>query len=266
MSRFFVDVSNIDLSANKVFITGDDVNHIKNVLREKPGGRLIACDGLGTDYYCVIENIEKGRITLAIEDSLVCSNEPPVEITLFQGVPKSDKMELIIQKTVELGINRIVPVITERTVVKFKNDKDIGSKTARWRKISMEAAKQCNRGIIPFVEEPVSFEEAAASRQNKTPELLIIPYEKEDSVSIAEALSRFRAENRSGAENKKSEDTGINKASVFIGPEGGFTEKEIEIAVKYGFKPVTLGPRILRTETAGLCVISILMHLIGDIR
>ncbi len=250
MSKFFVDISAVDIPSKSICITGDDVNHIKNVLREVPGGNLVVCDGKGTDYLSCIEKMEKDKIIVSITGTVLCKTEPPVEITLYQGVPKSDKMELIIQKTVELGVSRIVPVITERTVVRFDGAKDKAAKAARWRKISLEAAKQCNRGILPTVEEPVLFANAVKSMGDAFSSLNIIPYEKETSGSIKEAVAQAKD---------------IKKAAIFIGPEGGFSEGEIDFAVKNGIKPVTLGPRIMRTETAGVAVLAILMHLIGDI-
>ncbi|NTV89003.1 MAG: 16S rRNA (uracil(1498)-N(3))-methyltransferase [Clostridiales bacterium] len=262
MSKFFVDPSNVDLSMKTAYITGEDVNHIKNVLREGIGGNLVVCDGRGTDYPSRIDLIEKDRISLSITDSVPCITEPPVEITLFQGVPKSDKMELIIQKTVELGISRIVPVITERTVVRFDGVKDKSAKTARWNKIAVEASKQCNRGILPKVTEPVAYSTAMKMAAEIGAPLTIIPYEKENSETINNALERAKADscfNDGGIGNK------IKKAAFFIGPEGGFTEGEIAAAVANGIRPVSLGPRILRTETAGVALLAILMHLIGDI-
>jgi 16S rRNA (uracil1498-N3)-methyltransferase len=254
MSRFFVDSSAVDVQANSICITGDDVNHIRNVLREGPGASLVLCDGRGNDYQVRIEQMEKDRIITSIIETTSCKTEPPVEIILFQGVPKSDKMELIIQKTVELGISRIIPVITDRTVVKFDGAKDKAAKTARWNKIALEAAKQCNRGIIPHVDEPVTFGAAVALiRENQNPiDMALIPYEKESAITLGSAV------------DSAASVMGIKRAAVFIGPEGGFSEKEIQTAKDKGITPVTLGPRILRTETAGLAVLAILMHMIGD--
>lgn len=246
MSRFFTDRSLIDREAGKLFIAGDDVNHIKNVLRAAPGDILIVSDGNGSEYSVGIESFEKDRIRASIIDINPNTTEPPVRITLFQGIPKSDKMETIIQKCVELGICKIVPVITERTVVKFKDTRDMENKTVRWRRISLEAAKQCNRGIVPEVSMPVKLEKAFLLSGDY--ELGLIPYENESDTSMRAYITGLKPQN----------------ICFFIGPEGGFDENEVEKAKQHGIKPVTLGPRILRTETAGSAVLSILMYELGD--
>lgn len=246
MSRFFTDSSNVDKEAGKLLIRGDDVNHIKNVLRANPGDKLTVSDGSGDVYSVCIESFENDRITATIIDIFTNKTEPPIDITLFQGVPKSDKMETIIQKCVELGVKKIVPVITERTVVKFKDLKDMESKTARWRRISLEAAKQCNRGIVPEVGMPVKLDKAYAASANYA--VSLIPYENETYTSMRKYIDGYVS----------------GSICIFIGPEGGFDEGEIEKAQQHGIKPVTLGPRILRTETAGSAVLSVLMYELGD--
>jgi 16S rRNA (uracil1498-N3)-methyltransferase len=245
MPRFFVGKS--DVSCDFIDISGEDYNHIRKVLRLKSGDRITVCDGEGTDYLVEIVNFEDAAVKTRIVESIKNSTEPPVQITLFQGLPKSDKMDYIIQKAVELGICEIVPVITERTVVKTDR-KNSDKKCERWNRISMEAAKQCNRGIIPKVEFPVSFKEALDAAKGSS--LSLIPYEKETGINLREVLT-----------NRSSK----GKVSVFIGPEGGFTETEIEAALSCGIQPVTLGPRILRTETAGIAVLAILMYELGDV-
>ncbi len=245
MPRFFVRKN--DVSCDSINISGEDYNHIKKVLRLGNGDRIIACDGEGTDHLVEIVKIEDAMVKTRIIESVKNCTEPPIQITLFQGLPKSDKMDFIIQKAVELGINEIIPVITERTVV--KTDRKSGDKKCeRWNKISMEAAKQCNRGIIPKVGFPLGFREALDAAKGSS--LSLIPYEKEAGTKLKQVLA-----------NSSS----VGKVSVFIGPEGGFTEKEIEAAVSCGVQPVTLGPRILRTETAGIAVLSILMYELGDV-
>lgn len=245
MPRFFV--TNSDVSNDLINISGEDFNHIKKVLRLGNGDRITACDGKGTDYLVEIVKIEDAVVKTRIIESMKNSTEPPVEITLFQGLPKSDKMDLIIQKAVELGIYKIVPVITARTVVKM-DAKSGDKKCDRWNKISMGAAKQCNRGIIPKVESAMSFREALDAAKGGS--LSLIPYEKETRIKLKEVLLNSSL---------------TKKVSVFIGPEGGFCQEEIEEAVACGVQPVTLGPRILRTETAGIAVLSILMYELGDV-
>jgi 16S rRNA (uracil1498-N3)-methyltransferase len=248
MPKFFVDEANV--KSDRVIIAGDDVKHIKKVLRLNPGDRITVCDGKGNDYHANIEDMEPDRVIAGILDVRKSGTEPPIEVTLFQGIPKSDKMDLIIQKSVELGIIRIVPVSTERTVVRLDKKKDAANKVARWQRISLEAAKQCNRGVVPEVEHPVNFEDAL--RICRYAHLKIIPYEKEREYNLKKCLGEVSGESP-------------KNIAVFVGPEGGFSEDEVKNAVNSGVMPITLGPRILRTETAGIAVLSILMYELGDI-
>jgi 16S rRNA (uracil1498-N3)-methyltransferase len=245
MSRFFISQANI--YPDGIAVSGEDAAHIGRVLRHKQGDMLTLCDGNGTDYLVEIDRITTDTVFTHIVKSGTNNTEPPIDITLFQGVPKSDKMEFIIQKSIELGVKRIVPVLTERTVVRFDSSKDTDSKVKRWQKISLEAAKQSNRGMIPAVAKPISF--AAALKLAGEAELSIIPYEKEERETLKKHISDRR----------------IGSASVMIGPEGGFSEKEVQEAINAGIVPVTLGPRILRTETAGIAVLAMLMYELGDI-
>jgi 16S rRNA (uracil1498-N3)-methyltransferase len=244
MPKFFV--KSLDIFNQEINITGDDINHIKNVLRLRLGDNIIVTDERGMDYTVKLESFEATHIRTSIIQSYINKSEPNVKVTLFQGIPKSDKMDLIIQKCVELGVSKIVPVVTERTIVKIENQKDAIKKTERWQKIILEAAKQCNRGIVPQIMIPISFNEALECAGEA--ELGIIPYEKEVSNGLRGLLKQ-----------------GIKSVSVIIGPEGGFTENEIKRAENKGIKAVTLGPRILRTETAGIAVMSILMYELGDV-
>lgn len=245
MPKFFVDPENIFHDTIKII--GEDVNHIKKVLRLKYDDNIILGDGNGTDYLVSVESFEKDCVLTKILSSSKNTTEPPVAVTLLQGIPKSDKMDLIIQKSVELGVKRIVPVITDRTVIKFDNKRDADNKAARWQRIALEAAKQCNRGIIPKVETPLDFKKSMEMMNGQ--DLCIIPFEKEISNRLRSCIS---------GQDFKS-------ISVIIGPEGGFSDDEIDKAVLYGVRPVTLGPRILRTETAGLAVLSIIMYELGDV-
>ncbi len=245
MPRFFTDPSNID--GSEIKITGSDVNHIKNVLRMRAGEEISVSDGAGKDYFGKIRSIDRDCVLIDIENSWDSYVELPAEITLFQGLPKADKMELIIQKAVELGACAIVPVITKRTIVRW-DEKKQDKKLARWQGIAESAAKQSGRGIIPKVTAPVSF--SAALAQARFMEAAVIPYEK------AEGMEAAREKVRS-MRGKKS-------IGVFIGPEGGFDTDEIEAAIKAGVCPITLGRRILRTETAGLTALSILMFELDE--
>jgi 16S rRNA (uracil1498-N3)-methyltransferase len=246
MPRFFI--SSKDIFDDNINVTGEDYNHIKKVLRLKCGELITLSDGEGLEYVAEIVEFGDGFVHTKVVESFKNTTEPPIKVTLYQGLPKSDKMDFIIQKSVELGITKIVPVLTERTVVRLDSEKDALKKCERWNRISLEAAKQCNRGIIPKIEIPISFKEAIKQTENKA--LSLIPYEKEAKNSLKQILKRVDS---------------ISEISVFIGPEGGFTEQEIEQAVSFGLSSVTLGPRILRTETAGIAVLSILMYELGDV-
>lgn len=245
MPRFFVKPE--DINENEIKIFDEEYNHIKNVLRLKCGDKITVCDGAGTDYSALIDSFGSNCVFAGILSSQGNLTEPPIDVVLYQGVPKSDKMDLIIQKSVELGIKRIVPVLTERTIVKFGNEKDMGAKVSRWQRIALEASKQCNRGMVPVIERPMTYTNALESSRDS--QLRIIPFENEKGNTLKRILK---------CDSKKS-------ISVFIGPEGGFSEDEVKRAKLSGIEPVTLGPRILRTETAGFVVLSILMYELGDV-
>lgn len=240
MPRFFV--TRAQVQGDEIVIQGNDVNHIKNVLRMRPGDELSISDGEGMDYSCTIASIERDEVRVNIEESLDSCVELPVKLYLFQGLPKADKMELIIQKAVELGVYEIIPVRTKRVIVKL-DDKKESKKIARWQQIAEGGAKQSGRGLIPEIKPLMSFSEAL--RYAKELDAVLVPYEK------AEGMAKTR-EIIKGLKGKKS-------VGIFIGPEGGFDESEIEEAMASGALPVTLGRRILRTETAGLTMLSVLM-------
>ena len=242
MYHFFVEPSQIQ--GNKIIITGKDVSHIKNVLRMKPGEEIAVSNGLdGKEYHCGIAEWYEDRIVCDLFFVKEEGVELASKIYLFQGLPKADKMELIIQKAVELGVYEIIPVASKRAVVKL-DAKKAESKLIRWQAIAEAAAKQSKRGIIPKIKEVMSFQEAVA--YSSCAQVKIIPYE------LAQ-----------GMERTKEIISGIRPGepvAVFIGPEGGFAEEEIEMAMQAGIEPVTLGRRILRTETAGMAVLSVIMY------
>jgi 16S rRNA (uracil1498-N3)-methyltransferase len=240
MYHFFVDSKNI--STDSVIITGNDVNHIKNVLRMKTGEEIVVSDSNGASYCCSILELGNDRIIAKILDGQLSSTELPVKLILFQGLPKSDKMELIIQKAVELGVYEIIPVEMSRSVVKL-DDKKKKSKVERWQSISESAAKQSGRAIIPVVHEVVSFNDAV--KIGRSFDVLFAPYECSDSMK--EFQSKLK-EIKSGM-----------SVGIFIGPEGGYEESEIEKLTANGASTVSLGKRILRTETAGIAALSICM-------
>lgn len=244
MHQFFVEESQINIEQKRVTITGSDVNHIRNVLRMKVGEEIAVSNGVdGREYRCAVLGMEEDQVVCELRFIKEEGTELPSRVHLFQGLPKADKLELIIQKTVELGVYEIIPVETVRSVVKLE-PKKARQKTERWQAIAEAAAKQSKRGIVPVVREPMSFEEAlklAASMEVK-----LIPYE------LAEGMDRTKEIFSAVPENVD--------IAVFIGPEGGFAETEIKKAAEYGIRPITLGKRILRTETAGLTVMAWLMY------
>lgn len=245
MHRFFVD--NLSGASDNIIITGSDVNHIKNVLRLKIGEHIMISDGSGTDYECSISDIGSDMVTADIEDVFKNAAELPVKITLFQGMPKSDKLELIIQKAVELGVYEIVPVITKRTVVKI-DDKKVDKKLDRYNGIAESAGKQSGRGIVPVVKPFISFKQAL--EYAKTLDMNLIPYEEARGMEYSREVIK-------DIHGKKS-------LGIFIGPEGGFAKEEVDMALDMGAKCITLGNRILRTETAGLAILSIIMFEVDE--
>lgn len=242
MHCFYCEPGNV--SGETICITGADVNHIKNVLRMKQGEELTVCDGAGMEYACRIQVLESKEIWLEILSSKVCATELPVKLKLYQGLPKKDKMELIIQKAVELGVAEIIPVMTKRCVVKLEDEKKELKKLERWQAIAESAAKQSGRGMIPNISRVINFSDAITQAANEG--LGLIPYEAATGM-----LSLQQA-----AKQAVTQQT----VSVLIGPEGGFEETEIEAAKQQGIIPVSLGKRILRTETAGFTTLSILMY------
>ena len=242
MHHFFVRPEQI--SGKEAYIEGPDWNHAANVLRVRPGEQVLLSAGEDWDYLCTVREVDRAgqRVLLSVLEENRDTRELPVKISLYQGLPKSDKMELIIQKAVELGAARVIPVETARCVVKLDRKK-AESKRSRWQAISESAAKQSGRSMIPEVAMPMPF--AAALKEAADSEIRLIPYEN------AEGMERTRRILESVVPGQK--------IAVFIGPEGGFEETEIRQAEEAGFEAVTLGKRILRTETAGFVVLSLLM-------
>lgn len=242
MYQFFVEPHQID--GKKITITGTDVNHIKNVLRMKPGEELSVSNGAdGREYRCGILSIEEDRVVCGLRFIKDDGMELPSRVFLFQGLPKADKMELIVQKAVELGAYQIVPVAAKRCVVKL-DEKRARARTARWQGIAEAAAKQSKRRIVPEVTQVLSFEEAV--RISSSMDVKMIPYE------LAEGMDRTK---QLIGGLKSGQDI-----AVFIGPEGGFEEEEVNLALASGVLPVTMGKRILRTETAGFTMLAWIMY------
>ena len=243
MQQFFAEPSWI--TENEILIRGADLNHMKNVLRMKAGEDVRISDGQGTTYLCCLNRYEKDQAVLDVFRKLGTDTELPSEIILFQGLPKGDKMEWIVQKAVELGAHRIVPFSAKRSVVKL-DEKKAAKKQERWQLIAKGAAEQSGRGVIPEVGRVCSFSEAL--EQAGDLDVILIPYELEDGMEqTAQVIGQIEPGQSVG---------------IFIGPEGGFEETEVLAAKETGARPVTLGKRILRTETAGLMMLSILMYQI----
>jgi RNA methyltransferase, RsmE family len=241
MQHFFVTSEQV--KKPEIDIIGTDVIHIKKVLRMKVGEELFVSDGENKVYHCKIQQMNETCVTVEIIEEMKVTTELPSKIYLFQGLPKADKMELIVQKAVELGVHEVIPVITKRSVVKL-DDKKAKKKVERWNVIAQSASKQAGRGYIPAVRDVMRYQEALTYAN--TLDICLIPYELAEDISVTrEVLSNIRTGQSIG---------------IFIGPEGGFEKEEIDKALASKAKPITLGRRILRTETAGLAILSILMY------
>ena len=240
MPRFFIDYT--PAVGTSTVIEGGDARHIAGALRMTPGETLTLCDGAGTDYACTITAVERETVTLTVDAATPTTAEPTLAVTLYMGLPKGDKMELIIQKCVELGVTAIVPVATSRCIVKL-DGKDAAKKQARWQKIAHEAAGQSGRGILPVVEAPITWKQALAR------------FEKENTLLCYEGGGQPIGKLVSPA------DTAV---SLVVGPEGGFDLAEVEAVTAVGGRIATLGPRILRCETAPMAALAVLMERSGN--
>lgn len=247
MPKFFVKENQI--SNNKIEIVGDDVNHITNVLRMKQGEILKVCNQeTGENYMAEIINAQKNSVTCEIQEKLEETVESNVDITLYQGLPKFEKMELIIQKNTEVGVNAIVPVIMERTVVKL-DEKQASKKLERWQKIAEIAAKQSMRDRIPKIKNIIKINKISDSLKEEKFDTILVAYENEEKTMLKEELKKLES-----SKDKKY------KIAIIIGPEGGISENEIEQLNNLGAKCVSLGRRILRTETAGIVMSGDIMY------
>lgn len=243
MPKFFVESDKVQ--NNRIIIDTEDVQHIKRVLRLNIGDIITVSDSKSTDYECEITEIEKETVVCNIVNEQANDTESNIKITVFQALPKGSKMEYIIQKNTELGAVRFVPVSLSRCVVKLEN-KESDKKVQRWQKISDEAAKQSGRGILPEVSAVCDLK--IAVNDMKQSDLYFVPYESEDKHTLKSLLK----------------DSNAKTISFLIGPEGGFSPEEISYITNEGVPLITLGKRILRTETASLAVTSMLMYEIGD--
>lgn len=245
MPKFFVTQEQV--KNDTIEVVGNDVNHIKNVLRQKIGDKITICNNdTLQDYECEISKIEENKIYCDIKETLNTSSESNVKVTIFQGLPKADKMELVIQKSVELGVFDITPVEMKRCVVKLKeNDKK--KKIERWQKIAEVAAKQSGRNQIPKINDIIQIKNICLEMEKY--DIVLVAYEKEENNTLKQVLKQLKEREYSNL-----------KIGVVIGPEGGIEEQEIEMLKENGAEIITLGKRILRTETVALNVLSILMY------
>ena len=234
MQRFFLSDNDL-INSNEIILNGDNYRHIALSLRMTINDTIFISDGKGIDYYCIINRITKENIYLTITDKKNNDSEPPYKVSVYQAITKGDKFETVIQKAVEYGAYEIIPVLYERSISSINNQEN---KMKRWNKISHEAASQCGRGIIPNVILPINFSEAI--KRSEDSDLRIICYEKENDNSLKKLLSDISK---------------IKHISIFIGPEGGISDSEIRLAKENHVKSVSLGNRILRTESvAGYCL------------
>ena len=246
MDRFFVDKKNINIQTQTCTIEGEDVKHISKVLRAKIGEKIEICDNDNKEYICEITDINKECVNANIVEVKDIKRESNLKVKLYQGLPKGPKMEMILQKLTEVGVDEIILVQMKRTVVKV-DDKKEDKKIERWERIIYEAAKQSKRGKIPTLRGVLSFEEALSDMQQN--DMNIAPYENEKTKSIKQAIKNVN----------------INNIGIIVGPEGGFDEKEIENIESINGQSVSLGPRILRTETASVVASSIVLYELSDL-
>ncbi len=245
MPRFFLEAA--QFRGSQAVITGGDARHIARVLRMGIGDGLTLCDGAGMDYAGVIRQVEKDRLLVEIVDKHPSMSEPQLRVTLFQGLPKASKMDTVIEKCTELGVSQVVPVQTERAVVRLEDEKARAAKVARWRKIAEAAAKQSGRGMVPVVSDVCRVSDMLPLFSEL--DAVVVPYENEQETHLAEALSRMESPGSIG---------------VVIGPEGGLAREEVDAMLERGAVSVSLGARILRTETAGAAVLAALMYAFGE--
>ena len=244
MTRLFIDKS-IEEGISSWEFSGENARYLSDVLRMRSGEELILCDASSVDHVCSIVSISKNSVAVSITDRHKNENEPKFFATVYQGLAKGERMDLSIQKSVELGVSRYVPTSCSRSIVKMKSGEK-GGKLDRWQAIALEAARQCGRGIVPSLDGVMDLK-AALKEAIETSDLVLFPWEEEKEGNLGKFLSDIDFEKHP-------------KIAVFIGPEGGFSEEEAKMAEELGAKLVTLGKRILRTETAAPAVLAMLVY------
>ncbi|MDF2726332.1 MAG: hypothetical protein K0Q59_6010 [Paenibacillus sp.] len=250
MQRYFIDPAS--LTETEAIIGGDDAHHIVNVMRARPGDTIIVSDGVSREVLAKIEELGKGRVVARVSEALPMNAEAVIRVTIAQSLPKGDKMETVIQKGTEIGACRFVTFISDRTVVQYDGKKE-AKRLERWQKIAKEAAEQAHRNRIPEIEAPVSWKQLMTVAGEA--DVALFCYEKEEALTLKQALRPAIA--KRGSANAM-------QVLLIVGPEGGFTEREAEEAVKAGCLSVKLGPRILRTETAGLVGLTCILYEAGE--
>ncbi len=246
MHKFFVPKHSI--IGDNAIIDGEDVKHIYKVLRLQIGDKVSINNCEGKEYIGEITLIDKNTVNINLLEENPINNESPIQVYLFQGMPKSTKMDLIVQKNTELGVKAITPIITERVIVKTELKEF--KKVDRWNRIALEACKQSKRSLVPQINVPMEFEDLL--KELKHMDLVVVPYENEEGYGIKKLVQNVQKDK-------------INKVAIVIGPEGGFEESEILRLKEIRAEIVTLGPRILRTETAGFTCLSLIMYELGDL-
>ena len=251
MPKFFINNKQF-INKDQIQIIGSDVNHIKNVLRKKMGDIITICNiEDGANYSSEIIELQEEMIVCRIKEIQATKTESNIKVSIFQGLPKADKMEAVIQKATELGVYDIFPLQVKRCIVKIEG-KDREKKTKRWQTIAQVAAKQSGRNKIPEVKAFISITELA--KKISQYDIVLIAYEAEEKNSIKQEIENLKKE--------RKEELSIG---IVIGPEGGLEEKEVQLLQEAGAKSITLGKRILRTETVALTMLSILMYELGDL-
>ncbi|MGI6065138.1 MAG: 16S rRNA (uracil(1498)-N(3))-methyltransferase [Bacillota bacterium] len=245
MARFFVEPSQVNNGI--ITILGTDVHHISKVLRLKEGDLVEAADSTGNVYRTELQSVHVNSVELKILSTILSPSEPEVEVYLLQGLPKGEKIDFIIQKCTEIGVKKIIPITTERSIIKLTPEKG-EKRLKRWQRIATEAAKQSGRGSVPEVYPVTEMGQALAMLPPDT--VIIMPWEGEQVVSIKEVLTTLKPE---------------GTFALVIGPEGGFAREEVALAQKAGAQVVSLGPRILRTETAGMVALALVLYELGDL-
>ncbi|MDO8282320.1 MAG: 16S rRNA (uracil(1498)-N(3))-methyltransferase [Thermodesulfovibrionia bacterium] len=245
MARIFLPPE--QLLSKEIIITGENARYLSLVLRAKPGEFITILNGNGKRYICKIITVHKKAITVENIKEELYSSESPISITLIQGLPKGDKMDHIIQKSTELGVNKIVPLITERSQIRTSD------KVSRWRKIALSASQQSGREIVPEIIEPIDFNKLCDTQPNTAEDigsLKLLFSESLEERNLKQVLNNCHK---------------IKNITILVGPEGGFSKQEISIVVAKGFTEVSLGPRTLRTETSPITAISIIQYVLGDV-